>query len=225
MRWMWMASATTFLAFTLACGGGGEGGMSLGGPSVGEYAQLTADQFAAEHPDIGAPTYNVGDEFVVGDFTLRLDEAVKYIGETDREHVVRAESDVMSQEGVKALVFVYSIKNNTALAKAKNLNMNCITTDGEKSKFYVHHERLLWKTSELEDLPAKLPPGEWVQTGIVCSGKETAMDGAVWRVYYKTREYDPTDPRGRRKMDVYHAQAIVDIGSPRDGGHFHPDKR
>lgn len=218
MRTRLLASfATTALVLGLACGGGL-------GSSVGPYATSMAEHFESENPGIPCPTFNIGDELKVGDWTLRVDEAKAYEPESALPYIQNS-TERSAMKGAKAIGIAYSLRNDTPLAKKWDLNMNCITPDGNKSRFWPYNEKLLASTLGITEVEGNMPPGKWIQAVAVCSGTPEALDGAVFRPFYQTKEYDPTDPRGKRKIDVLHAQAVVDLGPLADGGHINPANR
>lgn len=216
--------AGLFIALSLACGGGGGGGG--GGHSVGPHATSLAEYNAAENPGIPCPTYRVGDEVTVGDFTYRIDEV--YLMEAEKELPWIKNSDerrTFGKDGMQALGLIYSIRNDTPVKKELDVWMRVHTTDGEQVWYQPYNLKLFMADHGIEEFPSELPPNTWVQKAGVLSVQGSAADGAAGWVHYTTEEYDPTDPRGRRKMDVLHEQAIIDFGTPMPHPHINPEKR
>ena len=211
------------LFFALACGGAGGGG--LVGPSVGPYAQEMSTYLEEEH-GVPAPTYRVGDEVKVGDFTWKVERVIAYEPETDASIIKNMdERRALQKEGAAALGVLYSIRNDTPVAKKLDVHMWVRTADGQKGMYQAYAEYLFLDEHGREERPRTFPPGEWVESGAVLAVNGEAVDGSIGWIRFVEKEYDPSDPRGRRKIDVMKDQAVIDFGEVERGGHLNPAKR
>lgn len=207
----------------LACGGGG-GGF---GSSVGPYATSMAEHHQKENPDIPCPTFNVGDEVAMNGFTFRVDEVIvaeaekslPWIGNsTERKHFERNPDE-------KALIIVASVRNDNPVKTRFNLSVNTFTTDGEQGSWWAYNEKLVVAERGVPEWDRDLAPNKWTPWIGISNGKDEAADGAILRLFHTEKEYDPTDPRGRRKITVLYEQAVIDLGTPVRGPHINPEKR
>jgi len=211
------------VAVMLACGGGGA---ALLGSSVGPYATSMAEHYAAETPDVPCLTYAVGDEITMGDFTYRVDEMMIADGESSLPWIRNLdERRSMARDGVKALVMTYSVRNDSPVRAERDGWMTVYGTDGEDTHGAPYNMELYREEHGLPELLHTLPPGAWQTNVWVVGMPAAAADGAVAHLVREEEQFDPTDARGRRKIDVLLDQAIIDLGTPTPGPHLNPEKR
>jgi len=185
-----------------------------------------AEHFAAEKPDVPCLTYGVGDEVTMGDFTYRVDEVMVAEAESSLPWIRNMdERRTFAADGVKALVVTYSVRNNTPVRAERDAWMELFGTDGEDTHGAPYNAGLYRTEHALPELVTNLPPGAWQTNVWVVSIQGDAVDGAVAHVTREEEQFDPTDARGRRKIDVLLDQAIIDLGTPTPGPHLNPEKR
>ncbi len=217
------ATIVVTAALALACGGGG-GGF---GSSVGPYATSMGEHYANENPGIPCPTYALGDEIEMNGFSFRIDEVIVADAEkslpwiansTERKHFERNEKD-------KALIIVASARNNNPVKSRFNLSVNTFGTDGEQGSWWAYNEKLVVAERGVDEWDSNLPPNKWMPWIGISNLTDEAADGSILRLYHTEKEYDPTDPRGRRKITVLYEQAVIDLGTPTRGPHINPERR
>jgi hypothetical protein len=217
------------LGFALACGGGGEGGgglipVSLGS-SVGPHASATRDFLQKENPGIPLKAYNVGEEFRVGDVSYRVDKLVVMEGENQLPWIKNLdERNALSKPGRKALAIEFSRRNETPMKMSDPAYKSIFQTDGEKGSYSAYNEKLYREEHGIPEIES-LPPGQWSKDVLIAVVNEGGYDGAAWWVRLMERQYDPTDPSGRRKIEVLIDHALVDLGTAEKGPHINPAKR
>lgn len=221
--WVRVVAVGITLGTGLACGGAG----GLVGSSVGEYAASYAEYVEKENPGIACPTSAVGSEVRLGDFTYRIDEVLLVEAEKDLPWIQNSdERRTFGKEGVKGLVVVYSVRNESPVKAPLDVWFRVYTTDGEQGRWGAYNEKFVQEERGLDDLPTKgMPAGTWVQTAGVLAVNPAAVDGAAAYLFREEEQFDPTDPRGRRKIDVLLEHAVVDLGTPAAGPHINPEKR
>ncbi|MBN2798372.1 MAG: hypothetical protein JXX28_04430 [Deltaproteobacteria bacterium] len=202
------AAGGVFLAMVLACGGGGPDeagvgdrpdGVAAKGSPVGPYATSMAQHFASQNPALPCPTYAVGEAFSILDFSGRIDKVEL----------------LPTDAGGHALGITASWRNDTPMKSTEMLDWEVYGSDGEKGKWIISSESNRFREARgIVPGDNSYPPNKWVQSGSMARVDASAADGAVIYVFYSVEEFDPTDPKGRRKIKVLKGHAVVDVGVP-----------
>ena len=204
----------------LACGG-----IAKVGSSVGPYAASVAE-YQTNDVGLPCPTFNIGEEFTLNNFTIRVtgasvaqpENSLPWIGNS-------SERKTASKENIEALIIEYEFRNDSPVKVGPNLSLSIRTNDGERPWSLPYNGNLIQEELGIEDAPRKYPPNKWVKRIWVVGAEKGSGEGAVAYFAHETKEYDPTDPRGKRKIDVTHDHAVVDLGTPEQRPHMNPKKR
>ncbi|RME24103.1 MAG: hypothetical protein D6798_12005 [Deltaproteobacteria bacterium] len=206
--------AAASLVLALACGGSL---VPIGGADVGAYASSLATYAESENPGVDCPAAGVGDAVRIGDFSFRVDRVELSPPETRLPWIKnRDERQAFSKPGVQALVVHYSIRNESPVQAVPDVVFSVHGTDGRQATTGPYNAELVMKAAGMT-APTAWPPGQWVENVKVFDMQPAAADGAAAWLKRRVKQVDPTDPKGRRKIDVIVEQAVIDLGTPAAG--------
>lgn len=194
-------------------------------PAPASFAKSLAAFYASKHPGVPCPLFAVGDEVKIADWTLRVDGVSVHEAEAGLPWIRNVDERSWFQKpGRRALVVRYSVRNDTPLKKRRDFSTRVQTSDGERATWFPYNMELYEKEHGLTR-SSTFPPSTWVATVGVLGVAEGVADNAAMWLSYEVSEFDPTDPRGRRKISVIRQQAVVDLGKAAPGPHLNPAKR
>ncbi|MBP9208115.1 MAG: hypothetical protein KBG28_29375 [Kofleriaceae bacterium] len=211
-----------------AGGAGSGGGTGAKGPATtgGAYAKSLAAFCAKEHPGLDCPVYALGQEFTVGDWSLRVDGVSVHEAESKLPWITNVEErSWFARPGRRALVVRFAVRNDAPIKRGFSPGMRLYSSDGQQATWFPYNLELYQKDHGLAKPPRSYPPGAWVERAGVLGVAEGAADHAALWVRDMVSQYDPTDPRGRRKIQVLKHTALVDLGPAKPGPHLNPEKR
>lgn len=209
---------TLLTAMLLACGGAG----GLGGPGVSDFSARTGEYLAQEN-EIECPVYHRSQTISFGDWSYTFDAPIVATGENSLPWISNSdERREFSQDGVKALVTGYHVRNEAPVKEREPTIFQLRTTDGE-AMWAQPYNSGLWGEHHEQENPwdqGAMPPGTFVPTVRVFAIAGGFADDAA--MYLKENE-ELRDDRGR-KYTVVKRCAVVDLGKAQLGTHVNPDK-